>query len=238
MIASFARRGFIGKTRSAADARESILTLMPRGKAIFTRLNERASADVGRMLESVPPADRTRLVVAMSAIESALGSTDAPHPPFTIREHGPGDIGWIIQRHAQIYTEEYAWNSNFELLCAEIATNFLKNLKPTRERCWIAERDGVNVGCVMMVERSRSVAQLRLLLVEPSARGLGIGANLVSECVAFAREAGYRKMMLWTNNVLHSARKIYQSQGFDLIKEEQHSKFGPPLTSQTWAVKL
>ena len=238
VIANFARRGFVRKTRSATDARESILELTTKGKALFSRLNERASKDVGRMLESVPPAGRTTLVAAMSAIESALGSTDTKNSPFTVRQHCPGDIGWIIQRHAQIYTKEYGWNSNFETLVAEIAAKFLRDFNPARERCWIAERGGVNVGCVMMVERSKSVAQLRLLLVEPSARGLGIGASLVTECVAFARAAGYRKMRLWTNDVLVSARKIYQASGFELIEEEVHDGFGPPLTSQTWEMKL
>ncbi len=147
-------------------------------------------------------------------------------------------MGWIIQRHAEIYTDEYGWNSNFGTLVADIGAKFLRDLKPERERCWIAERNGVNVGCVLMVERSKSVAQLRLLLVEPSARGLGIGNNLVNECIAFARSVGYSSMRLWTNDVLLSARKIYQAAGFELIEEEVHNKFGPSLTSQTWEMKL
>jgi N-acetylglutamate synthase-like GNAT family acetyltransferase len=145
---------------------------------------------------------------------------------------------WIIERHAQIYTDEYGWNSSFGALVAEIGTQFLREFKSGRERCWIAERNGVNVGCVLLVERSKNVAQLRLLLVEPSARGLGIGNSLVNECVTFARSAGYGSMRLWTNDVLLSARKIYQAAGFELIEEEVHTTFGPTLTSQTWEMKL
>jgi N-acetylglutamate synthase-like GNAT family acetyltransferase len=159
-------------------------------------------------------------------------------PPFTIRECRAGDMDWIIERHAQIYADEYGWNSNFGTLVAEIGANFLREMKPGRERCWIAERKGVNVGCVLLVERSNTIAQLRLLLVEPSARGLGIGNALVNECIAFARSAGYESLRLWTNDVLLSARKIYQAAGFKLIEEEPHNTFGPTLTSQTWEMKL
>lgn len=170
--------------------------------------------------------------------EKPVGSANSESPSFIIREHRPGDMGWIIQRHAEIYADEYNWNSNFETLVAEIGAKFLRDIKPDRERCWIAERNGVNVGCVLMVERSKTVAQLRLLLVEPSARGLGIGNSLVNQCIAFARLAGYKSMRLWTNDVLHSARKIYQAAGFALIEEEVHNQFGPSLTSQTWEMKL
>lgn len=238
VLTGFARKGFLKKVRSSNDARESILRLTAKGRSLFSRLNEKASNEVAAMLEAVPPAGQPQLVEAMTTIERLLGSPDGAAPPFTIREHRPGDMGWIIQRHAEIYTDEYAWNSNFETLVAEIGAKFLRDLQPGRERCWIAERNGVNVGCVLMVERSKSVAQLRLLLVEPSARGLGIGNSLVNECIAFARSAGYRRMRLWTNDVLHSARKIYQAAGFELIEEEVHDTFGPSLTSQTWEMKL
>jgi DNA-binding MarR family transcriptional regulator/N-acetylglutamate synthase-like GNAT family acetyltransferase len=238
VLAGFARRGFIKKVHSSDDGRESILKLTAKGRALFSRLNEKASAEVAAMLDAVPPAGQPRLIEAMATIETFLGSIDPASPAFTIREHRPGDMGWIIERHAQIYTDEYNWNSNFETLVTEIGAKFLRDLKPDRERCWIAERNGVNVGCVLMVERSKSVAQLRLLLVEPSARGLGIGNSLVNECIAFARSAGYRTMRLWTNDVLLSARKIYQAAGFELIEEEVHNKFGPSLTSQTWEMRL
>jgi DNA-binding MarR family transcriptional regulator/GNAT superfamily N-acetyltransferase len=238
VLAVFGRKGLLKKVRSSDDARESILKLTAKGRTLFSRLNEKASKEVLTMLETVPPAGQPQLIEAMATIERLLGSPDGAAPSFTIREHRPGDMGWIIQRHAEIYTDEYGWNSNFETLVAEIGAKFLRDLQPDRERCWIAERNGVNVGCVLMVERSKSVAQLRLLLVEPSARGLGIGNSLVNECIAFARSAGYRRMMLWTNDVLHSARKIYQAAGFDLIEEEVHDTFGPTLTSQTWEMKL
>jgi DNA-binding MarR family transcriptional regulator/GNAT superfamily N-acetyltransferase len=238
VLAGFARKGFIKRVQSSADGRESILKLTAKGRSLFSRLNAKASAEVASMLDTVPYAGRARLIEAMTTIEALLGPSDPTASPFTIREHGPGDIGWIIQRHGQLYADEYGWNSNFETLVAEIAANFLRDLKPDRERCWIAERNGVNVGCVLIVERSKSVAQLRLLLVEPSARGLGIGNGLVNECIAFARSAGYRKMRLWTNDVLVSARKIYEAAGFRLVEEEVHTTFGPTLTSQTWEMKL
>jgi DNA-binding MarR family transcriptional regulator/N-acetylglutamate synthase-like GNAT family acetyltransferase len=238
VLASFARKGFLKKVRSLNDARESILRLTAKGRSLFARLNEKASSEVAAMLEAVPPAGQPQLIEAMATIERIFGAPETDAPAFTIREHRPGDMGWIIQRHAEIYTDEYGWNSNFETLVAEIGAKFLRDLQPDRERCWIAERNGVNVGCVLMVERTKSVAQLRLLLVEPSARGLGIGNSLVNECIAFARSAGYRRMRLWTNDVLHSARKIYQAAGFELIEEEVHNQFGPSLTSQTWEMTL
>jgi DNA-binding MarR family transcriptional regulator/N-acetylglutamate synthase-like GNAT family acetyltransferase len=238
VLAGFTRRGLVKKNPSAKDRRESELSLTTKGRALFARLDASASRDVGSMLANVPPAAQTKLVEAMSAIQSILGPPAATDPAFTVREHGPGDIGWIIQRHGQIYTEEYGWNAAFEALVAEIAARFLREFDASSERCWIAERNGVNVGCVLLVRRSKTIAQLRLLLVEPSARGFGIGARLVSECVAFARKSGYHKLRLWTNDVLVSARKIYEAAGFTLVDEEAHSTFGKPMTSQTWEMTL
>jgi len=158
--------------------------------------------------------------------------------PYTLRSHRSGDIGWIIHRQGILYREEYGWDERFEALVAQICARFIKNEDPTRERCWIAERKGKIVGAVFCVVRSKTVAQLRLLYVEPSARGLGIGNRLVDECIDFARRAGYRRMVLWTNDVLHSARKIYEAKGFRLVEEEKHHSFGHDLVSQTWELRL
>jgi GNAT superfamily N-acetyltransferase len=174
----------------------------------------------------------------MQVIERTLAADPDSKPQITLRPHRAGDIGWVIERHGVIYTREYDWDERFEALVGEIASKFLAHHDPKRERCWIAEMDGARVGCVFLVERSKTVAQLRLLLVEPSARGHGIGQRLVGECIAFARKAGYSRMRLWTNDVLHSARKIYQAAGFHLIEEEKHSSWGKPLTSQTWEMDL
>ncbi|MEO8192711.1 MAG: GNAT family N-acetyltransferase [Gemmatimonadales bacterium] len=157
---------------------------------------------------------------------------------FQLRPHGPDDIEWVVRRHGEIYTAEYGWDHRFEELVAEIAEKFIRHHDPLRERCWIAELDGANVGCVFLVQHSDDVAQLRLLLVEPSARGLGLGQRLVQECIQFARAAGYKRMRLWTNDILISARRIYEAAGFALVEEEKHESWGKPLTSQTWQMEL
>ena len=161
-----------------------------------------------------------------------------PAPPYVLRSHRPGDIGWIIHRQGILYYEEYGWDERFEALVAEICARFIQNEDPARERCWVAERNGEIVGAVFCVAKSDTVAQLRLLYVEPSARGLGIGNGLVDECIDFARHAGYSKMVLWTNDVLDSARRIYEAKGFKLLEEEKHHSFGHDLVSQTWELVL
>lgn len=157
---------------------------------------------------------------------------------FTLREHRDDDIEWVIRRHGEIYTEEYGWDHRFQDLVGEIATDFIRDLNPERERCWIAEQEGVRIGCIFLVYKSDDIAQLRLLLVEPSARGLGVGSRLVQECIDFAVAHKYSKVRLWTNDVLISARRIYEAAGFALIEEENHSSWGKPLTSQTWELDL
>ena len=159
-------------------------------------------------------------------------------PAFTLRQHSPEDIEWVIRRHGEIYTEEYGWDSRFRDLVAHIAHAFIRDFDPRLERCWIAERDGERIGCVFLVRKTTDIAQLRLLLVEPSARGLGVGRTLVSECIAFASARRYSKLRLWTNDVLVSARRIYEAAGFRLIEEEPHDMWGKPLISQTWELDL
>ena len=183
------------------------------------------------------PAQR-RLIVAMEVIEQLLGEAGPAREPYLLRPHQPGDIGWVIHRHGALYAEEYGWDERFEALVAEIAGKFITEFDAKRERCWIAERDGAIVGSVFLVRQSATVAKLRLLLVEPSARGLGIGKRLVEECIRFARRVGYRKITLWTNDILVAARHIYQAAGFVLVGEEKHHSFGHDLVAQTWELTL
>jgi GNAT superfamily N-acetyltransferase len=174
----------------------------------------------------------------MAAIESALGPSQELKVSYILRPHQPGDMGWVIERHGALYAREYGWDAQFEALVARIAARFLEKFDPRHERCWIAEREGERVGSVFLVKRRPTVAQLRMLLVEPAARGLGIGKRLVDECERFARQTGYRKIMLWTNSVLDAARHIYERAGYKLVKEERQESFGKKLVSQFWELKL
>jgi DNA-binding MarR family transcriptional regulator/GNAT superfamily N-acetyltransferase len=238
ILASFARRGLIKRERCPADGRRSILKLTRGGVAAFGTLNLGSQNEVKRLLGTLALPEQRQLVGAMQTIERLLGSPVKPDNSFILRTQQIGDIGWIVQRHGVIYAQEYGWNEQFEGLVAEIAANFLATHDPKRERCWIAEREGQNVGCVFLVAKNKTVAQLRLLLVEPRSRGLGIGKRLVTECVRFARQARYRKIVLWTNNVLATARRLYEKAGFCLIHEERHQTFGVKLIGETWELKL
>ncbi len=238
ILRSFAERGLINRTPSGTDGRQSHLALTKKGQKEFAPLNARAIDEIAMLLGKISSADQHRLIAAMQTIERLLSARPENKTPYLIRPHQPGDIGWVVHQHGVLYAREYGWDEQFEALVAEITAGFIRNFDPKRERCWIAEKDGENIGSVFLVTKSKRVAQLRLLLVDPKARGLGIGKRLVGECERFARQAGYRKIVLWTNSVLHAARHIYEEAGYRLIHEEPHDKFGHDLIAQTWELKL
>jgi DNA-binding MarR family transcriptional regulator/GNAT superfamily N-acetyltransferase len=231
--------GLITARRSPDDGRRQVIRLTARGRAEFGTLDTRSSEATAAMLEGVPAAARRRLVAAMAAIEGTLAPpTSEPPRAYLLREPGPGDLGWMVQRNGAVYAAEYGWDQSYEALVARIVADFAQHHEPTRERAWIAEMDGEPVGCVLCVRRDDETAQLRILLVDPAARGLGIGARLVEECLRFARGAGYRSLVLWTNDVLMSARRLYEAAGFELVDEEAHHSFGHDLVGQTWRLDL
>jgi DNA-binding MarR family transcriptional regulator/GNAT superfamily N-acetyltransferase len=228
--------GLLAREPSTNDRRQSLLSLTKAGRAAFAPLDQRSRGAVGALLGALPEPAQQSLVDAMARIESLLGSDRAR--PWLLRQHRPGDIGWVIARHGALYAEEYAFDCRFEALVAHVAGDFLARHDPDAERCWIAECDGVNVGCVFLVRKSPHEAKLRLLLVEPAARGLGIGRRLVDECIVFARRAGYRTVTLWTNEVLVAARTIYQQAGFRLVASQPHHDFGPAMIGEDWELRL
>jgi DNA-binding MarR family transcriptional regulator/N-acetylglutamate synthase-like GNAT family acetyltransferase len=238
ILRGFARRRLIRKERSASDGRQSLLALTDAGRVAFAPLDSGSRAAIGKLLGTLPAGQQNRLTGAMHEIEGLLGANPEKRVPYLLRPHRPGDLGWIVHRHGALYAEEYGFDERFEALVARIAADFLERHDPKRERCWIAERDGAVIGSVMLVKKSATVAKLRLLLVEPEARGLGVGARLVEECIRFARQAGYRKITLWTNSVLHAARRLYEQAGFKKVGEETHAMFGPTMTGETWELKL
>jgi len=238
VLRGFHTRGLIGKKTAERDGRQSVLWLTAQGRRVIGPLEVRARRQIGVILKPLSAGEQTRLVSAMESIEGLLGPRAAPSAPYVLRAHRPGDMGWIVHRHGALYAQEYGWNEEFEALVAGIVATFIGRFDPKRERCWIAERDGQVLGCVFLVKKSKTVAKLRLLLVEPAARGLGLGTRLVDECIRFAREAGYRTMTLWTNSVLDAARRIYQRAGFRLVDKESHHSFGHDLVSETWELTL
>jgi DNA-binding MarR family transcriptional regulator/GNAT superfamily N-acetyltransferase len=238
LLRGLEERGLIRRRESPDDARKQMIMLTGPGRSAFTKLDRAADEQVRAMLEPLPEREKGRLVGAMRAIESLLGGDVPASPAYVLRPHRPGDMGWVVHRHGVLYSQEYRWNEAFEALVAGIVAEFIQKFDAKRERCWIAEVDGEPVGSVFLVKASEDVAKLRLLLVEPRARGMGIGRRLVEECVRFARQAGYERMTLWTNDVLTSARRIYQTAGFTLTKEEPHGLFGRGLVGQTWELEL
>lgn len=238
ILRGFKKRGIVSITRSQTDGRQSLLRLTQRGRERFAELETRTRQQVSKMLRRLSPADQKRLIDAMQTVEGLLRGPGEKKPAYVLRPHQPGDMGWVIHRHGILYSQEYGWDQQFEALVAEIAAKFIRDFDPQRERCWIAELDGEIAGSVFLVKHSDDVAKLRLLLVEPKARGLGIGKRLVEECIRFAPQAGYRKITLWTNSILLAARGIYERAGFVLVQRESHHSFGHDLVSETWELTL
>jgi DNA-binding MarR family transcriptional regulator/GNAT superfamily N-acetyltransferase len=238
ILRGFEERGLIAKKPSETDGRRSLLRLTEGGREAFVPLDARSREDVGAMLDDLSVVEQDRLVGAMHTIERLLGARPEPKVPYLLRQHEPGDMGWVVHRHGVLYAREYGWDERFEALVARIVADFVDYYDPAKERCWIAEMDGEIVGCVFVVKASDTVAKLRLLLVEPEARGLGLGTHLVEECIRFARGRGYEKLTLWTNSVLDAARRIYEEKGFEVAEEEEHHSFGKDLVGQNWELKL
>lgn len=237
IIQAFMEKGLVTRKPVPSDRRQFRLSLTTKGHLAFGRLNRSSHDEVGVMLEKLPGGGEERLVAAMTTIERLLDE-EAPRPEVTLRTHRPGDMGWVVQQHGALYAREFGWDISFEGLCAEIAAQFLKNFDPARERCWIAEIDGQQVGSVFLVKHTDEVAKIRLLLIDPAGRGLGIGKRLVDECIAFARSCGYRKITLWTQSMLLAARGIYQKAGFVHVATEPHHSFGHDLIGETWELTL
>jgi DNA-binding MarR family transcriptional regulator/GNAT superfamily N-acetyltransferase len=234
IIQNFDDSGLIARTPLPSDRRQQQLSLTAKGRQAFGKLNRSSHDEVAAMLASLPNDGRERLIGAMTVIENLLGASSSPPPPAILRGPRPGDMGWVVQSHGSLYAREYGFDSSFESLVAEISAKFLASFDASRERCWIAELDGAQVGSVFLVRHSDDVAKLRLLLVDPAGRGQGLGQRLVGECVTFARQCGYRKITLWTQSILVAARRIYQDAGFVLVGTEPHRSFGQSLIGETW----
>jgi DNA-binding MarR family transcriptional regulator/predicted N-acetyltransferase YhbS len=241
IVARLEADGLVSRRRDSADARRQVLRLDPPGRRAFAELDRRSSEQVAELLSGLDDATQRNVVAAMDTIRAAFAApADAAGttPALVIRPPRAGDFGWVVARHGAVYAAEYGWDTSFEALVARIVADFVDAPDPRRQAAWIAELDGEPVGCVFCVARDETTAQLRILLVEPSARGLGVGGRLVDECLRFARSAGYRSIMLWTNDVLVAARRIYEAAGFTLVEEEPHHSFGHDLVGQIWARDL
>ena len=256
ILKGFEARKLLARRAAPEDGRRQYLRLTPAGMRVFTPIEARTQAQVREMLVGLDDTRRKAVLEAMVVIQQALiggsprdvqarlrdstptGELSVPSPPVTLRSHSPGDMGWVIQRHGEIYHQEYGWSAEFEALVAEIAAEFIRKRDVKRERCWIAEHEGRRVGCIFLVAKDATTAKLRLLLVEPDARGLGVGRTLVAQCVRFARESGYERVVLWTQDNLTAARHIYSKAGFLKIAQEPHHSFGYDLVAETWELKL
>ncbi len=235
IMTRFEKRGLIKKTRSKTDARASLLVLTRQGRASFEPLNKASHQEVATMLGQFSQAEQQQLAGAMQQIEGLL---DKRSTSYLLRDPQAGDMGWVIHRHGALYAQEYGWNADFEALVAEVVAKYIRDFDSSRERSWIAEKDGAIVGSVFLVQHTADVAKLRLLYVEPGARGFGVGKRLVQECIRHAKKLGYKKLILWTNSILVGARNIYQNAGFKLTAEEPHHSFGKDLVGETWELLL
>ena len=240
ILRRFESKGWLARVPSVADARQSLLALTEAGHQVFAPLQQQSSDEAAALLAALAPGEQQKLVNAMGTVQRLLAPATAPAPTRTIvlRDPKPGDMGWVVQQHGEIYAREYGWNSEFEALVADIAGKYLKNFRPDSEKWWIAELDGERVGAVFVARKSATVAQLRMLILTPQARGLGLGGRLTDECIEFARDKGYKKMLLWTNSCLDAARAIYAKRGFRLVKSEPYHGFGHDLVGETWELRL
>jgi DNA-binding MarR family transcriptional regulator/GNAT superfamily N-acetyltransferase len=238
LLKEFEKQGLITRAPSPGDGRLALLQITDLGRAAFEPLDEASRRQILSMVRHLMPVEAARLVQAMEAIQSLIGGSVSSGDPIILRQHRVGDIGWIAHRQGLLYAQEYGWDGSYEILAAEILAGIVKNFDPTWERSWIAERDGAVIGSVFVVRGSETVAKLRLLYVEPAARGLGLGRRLVDACIDFSREKGYRKLSLWTNDVLLPARRIYQAAGFACVAREPHHSFGQDLIGETWELTL
>ena len=236
ILARFEADGLLTRRRSDADARRRVITLTAAGQEAFRLLDMRSADEISALLSRLTEAEQQRLTAAMATIQEIAGPRDRP-AAFLLRPPAPGELGWVVQRNGALYAQEYGWDASYEALVARIVADYAGRADP-REAAWIAELDGEPAGCVFCMRKDDVTAQLRLLLVEPRARGMGLGGRLVAECVAFARRGGYQQMVLWTNDVLAAARRIYQRAGFELVDAEQHHSFGHDLVGQNWRLPL
>jgi DNA-binding MarR family transcriptional regulator/GNAT superfamily N-acetyltransferase len=238
IIQNFDENGLIARKPLPSDRRQYQLSLTAKGRQAFAKLDRSSHDDVAAMLATLPRGDSERLIGAMAVIERLLGAPSVLARPAILRGPRPGDMGWVVQSHGSLYASDYGFDSSFEGLVAEIAAKFLSSFDASRERCWIADVDGAQVGSIFLVRHTDDVAKLRLLLVDPAGRGQGLGQRLVAECVAFGRQCGYRKITLWTQSILVAARRIYQDAGFVLVATEPHRSFGQSLIGETWEREL
>lgn len=237
-IGRLAAAGALTMRKDPDDKRKKSLRLTRKGDALFRAIDGISRERTNGLLSGLKPGARSELVAHLAAAEILLGEAPLRKEEIVLRAPQPGDLGWVIGRHGEVYSREFGWNMDFERLVGEIVMSFAAKNDPRKERAWIAEARGMRLGCVFLVRKTGETAQLRILLVDPAARGLGLGSRLVRECIGFARKAGYRRITLWTNSVLRSARKIYQAEGFVLRGEEAHESFGKELTGQNWELDL
>lgn len=238
LLARLDEQGLLQSKASQADRRSRSVSLTRKGKTAFARLDAKSQAQAAELIAPLDSRGRRRLMSALREMRRALGDASVAASAIVLRGHRPGDIGLVTQRHGELYAREYGWDERFEAMVAGILSRYIAEFKPARERCWIAERDGEFLGCVFLMQKDTDTAQLRMLLVEPAARGTGLGRTLVDECIRFAQQSGYRKMVLWTNSQLGAARHIYQSHGFQLVREEPHDAFGDGSVGQYWELEF